>query len=52
MTCRRRSGRDAALRRTVADRIGPRPEEVDRPLAPEEYPAHRGQAFREFGPFA
>lgn len=43
---------DAALLRTVADRIGPRPEEVDQPLAPEEHPAHRGQAFREFGPFA
>jgi len=43
---------DAGLLRTVADRIGPRPEEVDQPLAPEEVPVHKGQAFREFGPFA
>ena len=43
---------DTAILRPVADRIGPTPEEVNRPLAPEEYPAHRGLAFREFGPFA
>jgi predicted TIM-barrel fold metal-dependent hydrolase len=43
---------DTAALRPVADRIGPAPEELDQPLAPEEYPAHRGLAFREFGPFA
>ena len=43
---------DLELLRPIADRIGFTPEEIDRPLAPEEHPEHRGLAFREFGPFA
>lgn len=42
---------EAALLR-VADRIGPTPEELSTPLAPEEEPEHRGLAFREIGAFA
>ncbi len=30
----------------VVERIGPTPADVDRPVAPEEYPAYRGLAFR------
>jgi predicted TIM-barrel fold metal-dependent hydrolase len=36
----------------VAERIGPSPADLDAPLTPAEIPAHRGLAFREFGPFA
>jgi predicted TIM-barrel fold metal-dependent hydrolase len=38
--------------RPIADRIGPTPETIDRPLLPEEHPEHLGLAFREFGTFA
>ena len=40
-----------ALRR-VADQIGPTPAALSQPLAPDEFPKHRGLAFREFGIFA
>lgn len=43
---------DQHVLEAVADRIGPSPAELSRPLGPEEYPAHLGLAFREFGPFA
>ena len=43
---------DTDVLRPIADRIGFLPEQIDRPLTPEEMPAHRGLAFREFGPFA
>jgi predicted TIM-barrel fold metal-dependent hydrolase len=33
----------------VATRIGPTPEDVGRPLTPEEFPAYRGLAFRTSG---
>ncbi len=45
-------GLDTAILRPVADRVGPWPEELDRPLAPDEEPAHKGLAFRNFGTFA
>lgn len=38
--------------RPIADRIGFLPEQLDRPLAPEEHPEHLGLAFRELGAFA
>lgn len=43
---------DEAALRTVADRIGPTPDELDRPLAPEEFPEFRGHAFRTNGAFS
>ena len=45
-------GLDEAALRPIADRIGPRPDDVDRPLGADELPSHVGLAFREFGPFA
>ncbi|ADP80880.1 amidohydrolase family protein [Pseudofrankia inefficax] len=45
-------GLDESVLRPVADRIGPTAAELDRPLPPDEHPAHLGLAFREFGPFA
>ena len=45
-------GLDRAEMRQIADRIGPTQEEISRPVAEEELPAHRGRAFREFGAFA
>jgi predicted TIM-barrel fold metal-dependent hydrolase len=44
-------GLDTAVLRPVAERIGPRPAEIDRPLAPEEFPPYRGLAFRERGSY-
>jgi len=43
---------DLGVLRPIADRIGPRPEDIDRPLLPEEHPEHLGLAFREIGTFA
>ncbi len=40
-------GLDRAVLDPVADRIGPTPSELDRPLSPSEIPAYRGYAFRE-----
>ncbi len=37
---------DESVLRPIADRIGPRPSEVDRPVAPGELPPFRGYAFR------
>jgi predicted TIM-barrel fold metal-dependent hydrolase len=45
-------GLDAAALRATADRIGPTPAQVDKPLPREELPAHRGLAFREIGIYA
>jgi predicted TIM-barrel fold metal-dependent hydrolase len=45
-------GLDADEMRLVADRIGPAPWELSVPLAEEEFPDHRGLAFREFGAYA
>jgi predicted TIM-barrel fold metal-dependent hydrolase len=42
-------GLDENALRVVADRIGPKPEDLTKPLAPEEYPIFRGFAFREHG---
>lgn len=42
-------GLDGAELRKVADRIGPKPADVDHPLAPEEFPLFRGFAFRRIG---
>ncbi|MGE3447549.1 MAG: amidohydrolase family protein [Microbacteriaceae bacterium] len=42
---------DAKALRPVADRIGPTPQAVAVPLAPEEIPAIRGRAFRTFENF-
>lgn len=42
-------GLDHAALRAVADRIGPTPEQLGKPLADEEFPLHRGFAFRRFG---
>jgi hypothetical protein len=38
--------------RKVADRIGPLPEEIDVPLAPNEIPLERNWAFRQAGNFS
>ena len=43
---------DPTALRAVAERIGPEPAQIDRPLSPEEYPTHLGLAFREFSTFA
>jgi predicted TIM-barrel fold metal-dependent hydrolase len=43
---------DEAVLRPIADKIGPRPSEIDRPLMAGETPTHRGLAFREYGSFA
>ena len=45
-------GLDAQALRTVADRIGPTPQELSEPLSPEEFPEIRGFAFRERGSFS
>ncbi len=45
-------GLDEAALRPIADRIGPTPEELSVPLAPEEFPAYRGLAFREFSEYS
>jgi hypothetical protein len=42
---------DGDALRAVADRIGPTPEEIDKPVDPSELPAYRGQAFREYENF-
>jgi predicted TIM-barrel fold metal-dependent hydrolase len=38
--------------RKVANKIGPTPEDVDRPLLEDEWPEFRGHAFRERGAFS
>lgn len=43
---------DTSVLRPIADRIGPTPGDLDRPLTDEELPEHVGLAFREFGTFA
>ncbi len=45
-------GLDASVLRPIADRIGPTPAELAEPLTPEEFPEHRGLAFRQFGSFS
>lgn len=35
--------------RPLADRIGPTPDQLRKPLAPDEFPASRGHSFREYG---
>ncbi len=45
-------GLDEQTLRPVADRIGPRPDELATPLAPDEFPEYRGLAFRERGAYA
>lgn len=42
-------GFDRAALHAIADRIGPKPEDLTTPLAPEEFPPFRGFAFREHG---
>lgn len=42
---------DESALRLVADRIGPKPAELDQPLEPQEFPAFRGLAFRERGAY-
>jgi predicted TIM-barrel fold metal-dependent hydrolase len=37
--------------RPIADRIGPTPDELAQPLAPNEFPDFRGEAFRTFGDY-
>ncbi len=43
---------DRAALREIADRIGPRPEDLASPLADDEFPAHRGFAFRTRGNYS
>ncbi len=43
---------DEAKLRAVADRIGPTPEQLSEPLAPEEFPLERSGAFRKVGSFS
>ncbi len=43
---------DPAALQPIADRIGPTPEDLGRALEPDEVPAFRGLAFREFANFA
>ncbi|MCD4524259.1 amidohydrolase family protein [Nocardioides sp. cx-173] len=45
-------GLDGAKLREVADRIGPKPEELRVPVRPEEIPLGRNFAFREQGTYA
>jgi predicted TIM-barrel fold metal-dependent hydrolase len=45
-------GLDAAKLRELADRIGPKPEDLRVPVQPEEIPLGHSWAFREFGTFA
>jgi hypothetical protein len=40
---------DLEVLRPIADRIGPTPEELSNPLAPDEFPPFRGAAFRQLG---
>lgn len=42
---------DSAYLRVIADAIGPRPEEINQPVADADLPAHRGLAFRKVGSF-
>jgi predicted TIM-barrel fold metal-dependent hydrolase len=44
-------GLDEDALQAVADRIGPRPEDLASPLSPEDFPAYLGQAFRTKGAF-
>jgi predicted TIM-barrel fold metal-dependent hydrolase len=44
-------GLDTKVLRPVAERIGPRPSELDKALSDSEFPAFRGLAFRERGSF-
>jgi len=43
---------DEGALRSIADRIGPRPADVDRPLAPDEVPEKVGLSFRTIGDWA
>lgn len=43
---------DESKLRPIADRIGPRPEDLRQPVSPDELPEHRGFAFREWGAVA
>jgi predicted TIM-barrel fold metal-dependent hydrolase len=43
---------DAAKIREIAQRIGPRPADVARPVPADELPEHRGFAFRERGQYS
>jgi predicted TIM-barrel fold metal-dependent hydrolase len=43
---------DREALRKVADRIGPRPADIDVPLAPEDIPLERNWAFRQAGNFS
>jgi predicted TIM-barrel fold metal-dependent hydrolase len=43
---------DEPALRAVADQIGPTPAELATPLAPDEWPAVKGMAFREHATFA
>jgi predicted TIM-barrel fold metal-dependent hydrolase len=45
-------GLDAERLRPVADAIGPRPDELAQPLAPEEFPESASLAFRTIGTWA
>jgi predicted TIM-barrel fold metal-dependent hydrolase len=40
---------DAGALRAIADKIGPAPADLAVPLSPQEFPEHRGFAFRELG---
>jgi len=40
-------GLDQAKLEKVADQIGPRPEDIEKPLLPSEFPAHQGKSFRD-----
>ncbi len=42
---------DTDVLQPIADRIGPRPEEIAKPLGRDEGPAYHGLAFREAGSF-
>ncbi len=42
---------DPSVIEPVADRIGPTPEAIDRPVSSDEYPPFRGYAFRESSAF-
>jgi predicted TIM-barrel fold metal-dependent hydrolase len=45
-------GLDEAVLRPIADRVGPTPVEIDRPLTPDELPEKVGLAFRTIGDWA
>ncbi len=42
---------DTKALQPIVDRIGPKPEELAKPLGPDEFPAYRGYSFRRGGSY-